>query len=116
MTALSAWSANCVRRRSPDPVAAVIRHRRFWPNDQHQPLARGDRVLNFLMKRQPARRHRHAVKPNFETAGREILVQPGHEGRCRIERIDIITACVEEDDAGRGCVATSSSGMRCLRA
>jgi hypothetical protein len=49
-------------------------------------------VLNFLVKRQPARRHRNAVKPNLETAGREIPVQPGNEGGCRIERIDVITA------------------------
>jgi hypothetical protein len=50
---------------------------------------RGDRVLNSLVKRQPARRHRNAVKPNLETAGREILVQAGNEGRGPIEWIDV---------------------------
>ena len=72
----------------------VIRQGSFWPDNQHQPLACGDRVLNFLMKRQPARGHRHAVKPNLESAGREASVQPGHEGRGRIEWIDVITARV----------------------
>ena len=37
----------------------VIRQGGFWPDDQYQSLARGDRVLNFLVKRQPARRHRY---------------------------------------------------------
>jgi hypothetical protein len=52
------------------------------------------------VERRPARRHRHAVKPSLETAGREIPVQPGHEGRGRIERIDGIAARVGEKDAG----------------
>jgi len=56
----------------------VIGQGGFWPDDQHLPLARGDRVLNFLVKRQPARRHRNPVKPNLETAGREITVRPGN--------------------------------------
>ena len=59
----------------------VIRRGGLWPDDQHQPLARGDRALNFLVKCQPARRRRHAVKPNFKTAGREIPVQPGNTSR-----------------------------------
>ena len=42
----------------------------------------------FLVKRQPARRHRNAVKPNLETVGCEIPVQPGNEGRGGVERID----------------------------
>ncbi len=78
----------------------VIRPGGFWPDDQHQPLARGDRVLYFLVKRQPARRHRDAVKPNLETVGREIPVQPGNEGRCRVEQIDVIAARLGEKDAG----------------
>ena len=28
----------------------VIRHSSLWTNDQHQPLARGDRILNSLVK------------------------------------------------------------------
>jgi hypothetical protein len=32
------------------------------------------------------------VKPNLETAGREVPVQQGNEGRSRVERIDVITA------------------------
>jgi len=38
------------------------------------------------------------VKPHLETAGREILVQPGNEGRCRIEqaRGGVLQAVEEE--------------------
>jgi hypothetical protein len=80
-------------------LVRVVRHSGFWPDDQHQPLARGDRVLNFLVKRQPARRHRQAVKRNLETVGREIAVQPGNEGRCRVQRI-VVTAGVGEEKPG----------------
>ena len=69
----------------------AIRQGGFWPDDQHQPLARGDRVLNFLVKRQPARRHRNAVKPNLETAGRGDEKVSGCAGisrrRVAIERV-----------------------------
>ena len=69
MTALSAWSANCHSCRTESDRAA------FGPTTSTKARARGDRVLNLLVKRQPAR-HRNAVKPNLETAGCEIPVQP----------------------------------------
>jgi hypothetical protein len=45
-------------------------------------------------------------KPHLETAGREIPVQQGNEGRGRVERIDVITARVGEEDAGESAMAS----------
>jgi hypothetical protein len=71
-----------------------------WPDNQNQPLVRGHRVLNLLVKGQPARWHRDAVKPNLETTSSEIPVQPGDEGSGRVERDDVIFACVRKKDGG----------------
>ena len=53
------------------------------------------------MKRQPARRHRNAVKPNLETAGREVPAQAVNEVRGPVERIDIITVGVGNEEGGQ---------------
>jgi hypothetical protein len=85
----------CLQHWSPDPVAA-------------------------RKKRQPAPRHRHAVKPNLETASREIPVQPGNHGRCRIERVDVIIArsCLSSipDEAVTRIQATALNPAQAKRA
>lgn len=48
-------------------------------------------------------------KPNLDTAGHEIPVQPDNEGRGRVERTDVITARVGEEDARLDLEATGTT-------
>ena len=60
----------------------VIRHSSLWPDDQHQPLADGDRILYSLVKRQPARRHGNPIPPNVKPALRLPLpFRPGESAK-----------------------------------
>ena len=64
--------AHLLAERLADPD---VRPRLLEAANESKRLACGDRVLNSLVKRQPARRQCNAVKPNLGTAGRMIPVQ-----------------------------------------
>ena len=66
------------------------------PDDQHQPLAGGDRVANLLMERKRSRRHRHAVEPHVEARFCEVTVQAGEERLGRFERLHVIATGIRE--------------------
>ena len=50
----------------------VLGRGRLRPDNQQQPIARGDGVANLLMKRQPPRRQRQVIEPDIEPGCRQL--------------------------------------------